>query len=177
VGGVLCCSVLQCVAVCCSVMQFGAVKICGLQKFEEFNSCAVNMCRCVRWAVFFVAASCIVLRCVAVKIRGLWKLKVSNSCVANVCRHVGWAVFIVTVSCSVWKCVAACCSVLQRVAARCSVLRCVAVWCISAYQHGVGGREGQRERAGQSKNNVLQQEECVAARRMCCSKIHVVQTR
>jgi len=136
---VVCCSVLQCVAVCCSV--FNGVAFSNLPVVHIFRSC--------------VAVCCSVLQCVAVCSTvlpfppSLW------------CIYLGRVVQCVAVFYSVFKCVAfstlpvvhifrflvylgllflefshrcVCCSVLQCVAVCCSVLQCVAVCCSSVLQ-------------------------------------------
>jgi len=120
----LCCSVLQCVAVCCSVLQCVAV-------------CWHTMC--IRERHVTHVFCCSVLQCVAVRV-----------CIG--CRSMRGMSWSVAVCCGVLRCVAVCCSaryaddvypcerrhrVLQSVAVCCSVLQCVAV--CSAVLQGVAG--------------------------------------
>jgi len=107
-NAVVCCSVLQCVALCFSVHEkiHGISNVknvpvfsCEFACFRLFNYYSVLQC---------VAVCCSVLLCVVVYCSML-------QCVA--------------VCCSVLQCVAVWCSVLQCVAVWCSVLQCVAVCC------------------------------------------------
>jgi len=68
VGEIVCCSVLQCVAVCCSVLQCVAVCCSVLQCVAV--RCSMLQCVAVRCSVFqCVAACCSVLQCVAVMLQ------------------------------------------------------------------------------------------------------------
>ena len=81
----VCCSVLQCVAVCCSVLQCAAVCCSVLQVTHPAGLFALMMLQCA-------VVCCSVLQCVAV------------CCSVLQCA---------AVCCIVLQCVAVCCSVLQ----------------------------------------------------------------
>jgi len=96
----LCCSLLQSVAVCSSVLpSIGG----GIMMVQLLLCCRELQC---------VAVSCSVLQCVAVCC-----CNVLQQCVALYWRrqHDG-AVFVAVLCGRVWQCVAVCCSVLQCVA-------------------------------------------------------------
>jgi len=92
---ILCCSVLQCVAVRCSVLQCAVV------------CCSVLQCVAVRCSVLqCVAVCCSVLQCVTVV-----QICSRGPSVSHTANHVMH---------SVLQCVAVCCSVLQCVAVCCN---------------------------------------------------------
>jgi len=106
------CSVLQCVAVCCSVLQ--CVAVC----------CSVL--HCVAVLVLKITLYCSVLRCVAVccsVVQFVFKKGCQSCSSVLFCNSQDWIE-----CCSVLKCVRVWCSVLQFVAARSvcySVVQCV----------------------------------------------------
>ena len=126
--GILCCSVLQCVAVRCSVLQtyihtwhlvLQSVAVCSsvLQCVQCVADVHTHSASCV-------AVCCSVLQCVAVCCSVL-------HCVADIHTH---SVSCVAVCCSVLQCVAVCCSVLQTyIHTRHPVLRVLQV--LQTYKH------------------------------------------
>jgi len=99
--------VLQCVVVCCSVLQRVAVCSSG--------ALCVHFQRLPGMLLQCVAACCSVVQRVAVCCIVLQRVLTSSRYVLQ----------CVAVCCSVFQCVAVCCSVLQRVTVCCSVLQCV----------------------------------------------------
>jgi len=131
---VLCCSVLQCVAVCCSVLQCVAVWT-YTRHTRQCHSLPRVVLQCVAvccgaFAILFqsrsynncVAMCCSVLQCVAVCCSVLQWCKRTNTVHSPFSSRAGAMTIAL-------QCVAVCCSVLQCVAVCCSVLQCVAVWC------------------------------------------------
>jgi len=105
------CRVSQCVVVCCSMLQSVAVR------------CRVSQCvaKSISRVVFTRAATdtgmcCSVLQCAAVCYSVL-------QCVAVCCS----VLQCVAVRCSVMQCIAVCCNAMQCVAMRCSALQCVGI--------------------------------------------------
>jgi len=96
---VLCCGVLQCVAVCCSVLQCAAVCCSVVQDEVQEVLCSDSL------------VCCSVLLCVAVRCIVLRMMQYIAAC--------GVAAHVLSLT-SVLQCAAVCCSVLQ------CVLQCVA---------------------------------------------------
>jgi len=106
------CSVVQCGVVCCSVLQWVAVR------FRVFQCDASGFFRCVAVCCSGLRS---VVECCSVMPRGSFSAP---------CSRVG-ALFCsilrcVAVCCSMLQCVSVCCSVVQCVTARCRVLQCAA---------------------------------------------------
>jgi len=119
----LCCSVLQCVAVCCSVLQ-SVAECCSekrdasrgsyqfaRQSYRDWYAIHVNIhtlqhtaTHCNLW---YTHCNSLQLNCTEIDMRSMWISQVA-------------------VCCSVLQCVAVCCSVSQCIAVCRSVLQCVA---------------------------------------------------
>ena len=120
----LCCSVLQCVAVYCSVLQCVIWKRVDYHQVE--HPCHDEWCWCV-------AVCCSVLQCVAVCCSVLQCYQSEDSTESGIPPSgTPMPGSMVLQYCSVLQCVTVCCSVLQCVAVCCSVLQCVAV-CYSVW--------------------------------------------
>jgi len=146
---VVCCSVLQCVAVCCGMLRFVAVQrravvgdwcrtgvavFCSVLHYATLccRLQSVALCYSVICSVLQCAVLCCsVLHCVAVR----WR-SVAGAC----CLVCAKPLNTNPVCCTVLPCIAQCCSVLHLcsfvLATRltfdsvcCSMLRCVAVYC------------------------------------------------
>ena len=124
---VLCCSMLQCVAVCSSP------RVCIVLQCVAVCCSHCTMFRCVAVHNCLVLVRCSVLQCVAVCCNLLPRVAVCRSAsqCAAVCPS---ASQYVAVCCSVLQCVAVCCSAQVfstcrsvSISSRCSVLQCVAV--------------------------------------------------
>jgi len=139
---VVCCSVLQCVAVCCSVLQCVVVCCSVLQCVAV--CCIVLQCVAVCWArhsrlhhkFFCQIGSVYVLQCVCVCFSSRTmdelshKLQYStNHSYSRLTPQIIWEICrgASGVCCGVLQCATVCCSALQCVAVCCSVLQCVAV--------------------------------------------------
>jgi len=110
---ILCCSVLQCVAVRCSVSWGSARTQCDLHPAPRTSTHPTH-------TVFQCVAVCgSVLQCVAVSAGVLPDLTAILTGSSNINRSYS--------CCSVLQCAAVCCSVLQCAAVCCSALQCVAV--------------------------------------------------
>jgi len=130
--GAVCCNVLQCVAVCCS--SWCSVLRCIAAHCNVFQCIAVTRCSELHTHPdIFVSAQCVVvycgvLQCVTVYCSVL-------QCVAVHCSavHTRLDIFVsaqrVVVYCGVLRCVAVSCIVWQCIAVCCSVLQCIAVCC------------------------------------------------
>jgi len=116
----LCCSVLQRVAVFCRLLQYGALQ-CVVEHWSSLQCIAVH----------FSVLHCVAVWC-CVHIEAYYK-KTHQSISSS--TFFGKAVKISC--CSMWQCVAVCCSVLQCIAVCCSVWLfawAVATVCCSALQ-------------------------------------------
>jgi len=115
---VVCCSVLQCVAVYVMSLIHKSTcanegHMCYVQARARIREAlCVAVCCSMPWVLRHVAACCSVLQCVAV-------------CCSICDVHIGEALCVAVCCSMLWmlRCVAACCSMLQCVAVCCSVLQ------------------------------------------------------
>ena len=106
--------VLQCGVVCCSVLQ--RVAVCFSECIGHYAGQVVDFGSQLHMCV---AVCCSVLQCVAVSVLAITPGKLLILGLRNALQ----------VCCSVLQCVAACCNVVQCVAVCYSVLQRVAMWC------------------------------------------------
>jgi len=138
---VVCCSVLQCVAVYVMSLIHKSTcanegHMCYVQARARIREAlCVAVCCSMPWVLRHVAACCSVLQCVAVCC-SICDVHIGEALCVAVCCSMLWMLRCVAACCSMLQCVAVCCSMpwmLLCVAMCCNVLQCVAVYvmCIS----------------------------------------------